>query len=821
MTLPTLDPIICVEWSKALIHTLWQGPILLLATIFIRQFRPQSSIYQYYVLIVALLALFLCIPLNYFIADQLPEISLLSQSTELPTDPTVQLGPARDATDEDDGLLLPIAGSYQKFLQSPASFVPYIVICYFLGAAAMLFRLTCGILGGQFLVRTSQPISDSQVMRAIVNAVQRMGFSYSPASAYCNSVVVPCVVGVLRPMLLLPFTVIGGLTPLELETLVMHELAHIRRHDHLINLLQRILEAFLFYHPVAWILGRQIRHEREKCCDDWVVDAGGDRALYARALVRMAELSIAEPSISVPLVALAATGDISQLRRRVMRILGQDSGGTVRLKRPAAFIITFMAVVFLMVPLAFSMRVGPQSQDEIELRLLRNELKRNPSVANAKAGSWSLLHIAAAYRPIEEVRLLLESGADPNVRHPAGSTPLLVATAAGRHDVVDLLSHYKADVNVRNRDGRSPLLVAARKDRGDAGRMVRLLSALGADVNAAGEKGGTPLFAAVQSGQYSVVEYLIGRDANLEDLRTNGRTPLFAACAAADLKMIELLIAHGANATVKDKSGWSTVDVLVLRIRSSLVDSKALSESARILIEAGAEVSFNAAIVLGMTEFVQRALKEQPSLVTRRDLRTVQGRTPLHWAAAAGNLELCEILVASGANINALTHFGRTALHLACLQHFPGNSVAKLLLDLKIELDTRDDDGMTALHLAVTQADEELANSIIQAGAQINVSNHQGQTPLHLAAMTSNEQLVDLLLKKGTSPNIQDRSGHTPLHSAVVTPVVNKRVIRRLIEFGADLSIRDKDGKIPGQLVTDPQILQELQNRTIISPSSK
>ena len=82
---------------------------------------------------------------------------------------------------------------------------------------------------------------------------------------------VPMVIGWLRPVILLPASALSGLTPQQLEAIIAHELAHIRRHDYLINLLQSLIETLLFYHPAVWWVSRQIRREREHCCDDLAV----------------------------------------------------------------------------------------------------------------------------------------------------------------------------------------------------------------------------------------------------------------------------------------------------------------------------------------------------------------------------------------------------------------------------------------------------------------------------------------------------------------------------------------------------------------------
>ena len=124
---------------------------------------------------------------------------------------------------------------------------------------------------------------------------------------------VPMVLGWLKPVILVPSSAILGLSQQQLEMLLAHEFAHIRRLDYLVNLLQIFVETMLFYHPAIRWLSARVRHERELCCDELVVELKGDSLVYARALAGMEELRSLTPSIS-----LAASG--GQLLTRISRL---------------------------------------------------------------------------------------------------------------------------------------------------------------------------------------------------------------------------------------------------------------------------------------------------------------------------------------------------------------------------------------------------------------------------------------------------------------------------------------------------------------------
>jgi hypothetical protein len=126
---------------------------------------------------------------------------------------------------------------------------------------------------------------------------------------------VPTVIGWLRPVVLLPIASLSGLTTQQIEMILAHELAHIRRHDFIVNLMQAVVETLLFYHPAVWWISQRIRVEREHCCDDVAVAMFGDPLQYARALTRFEELRL-DPAHAL----LAANG--GSLLTRIRRLVG-------------------------------------------------------------------------------------------------------------------------------------------------------------------------------------------------------------------------------------------------------------------------------------------------------------------------------------------------------------------------------------------------------------------------------------------------------------------------------------------------------------------
>jgi beta-lactamase regulating signal transducer with metallopeptidase domain len=130
----------------------------------------------------------------------------------------------------------------------------------------------------------------------------------------------PLVIGWLRPLILLPAAVLSGLSPQQLESILAHELAHVRRHDYLVNLLQVAVETLLFYHPAVWWISRRVRLEREQCCDDIAVAiCGGDRCRYVESLAAVEEIRLSSPQRRLAMAARGSGG--GQLLARVRRLL--------------------------------------------------------------------------------------------------------------------------------------------------------------------------------------------------------------------------------------------------------------------------------------------------------------------------------------------------------------------------------------------------------------------------------------------------------------------------------------------------------------------
>lgn len=218
-----------------------------------------------------------------------------------------------------------------------AAALPAVVAVWLAGVSLLLVRTGGGLWRVRRLHAAGLAAPASRWQEAAARLASRLGLTHAVRVVESRLVGAPAVVGWPRPIILLPAAALANLTPAQVEAILAHELAHVRRHDRLVNLLQSLGETFLFYHPAVWWVSGRIRTEREHCCDDVVVLAGnGDRAGYAAALAALEEWRGRESA--------RASGAAGGRRGgRVERIPGRPAAGRARSrKRVAAWAVALL-----------------------------------------------------------------------------------------------------------------------------------------------------------------------------------------------------------------------------------------------------------------------------------------------------------------------------------------------------------------------------------------------------------------------------------------------------------------------------------------------
>lgn len=298
--------------ALALLHFLWQGAALAaLAYVAMALFRSAAT---RYVVAVAAMMLMVSAPIVTFWVLQAQEQTGARASS---VEPAV-VSPGQG---------IGFAWSAEKHKGVSRETVPpyflWLVEAWFTGVMLLSLRSAGGFLVVERLRRRESTPVSAELLELGLSLQRRMGLTRVVRYCQCVRLEAPAVAGWIRPVVFLPMTAMTGLNAAQLEAVIAHELAHIRRLDGFVNLFQIAVETLLFYHPAVWWMGKSIRAERENCCDDVAVALCGSPVNYARALARMAEWRTA------PGLAMAANH--GPLAVRVARLLGtRESAGTYR-----------------------------------------------------------------------------------------------------------------------------------------------------------------------------------------------------------------------------------------------------------------------------------------------------------------------------------------------------------------------------------------------------------------------------------------------------------------------------------------------------------
>jgi len=286
--------------SVALLHFVWQGlvvGILLWATLFLLRKRAANSRYLASCAALAALAALPAITTWVLYERSAPPAGFVTMAAQ----------PAPGLAGTPRGIP---ARAASWLARAEAWTLPV----WSLGVLLLSLRLVWSA-GQVTALRRRGVAAGAEVCAAAAALAARLGVRRTVQLRISEAAESPSVIGWLRPVILLPSATLLGLTPQQLEAVLAHEMAHIRRFDYPVNLLQMLIETLLFYHPVVWLVSARMRHERELCCDDLAVASCGDALCYARALTRLERLRITAPA-----VAMAATA--GPMLYRVQRIVG-------------------------------------------------------------------------------------------------------------------------------------------------------------------------------------------------------------------------------------------------------------------------------------------------------------------------------------------------------------------------------------------------------------------------------------------------------------------------------------------------------------------
>jgi beta-lactamase regulating signal transducer with metallopeptidase domain len=359
-----------------LVHSVWHGAaVALVAAAVLRWLRRSSAQARYLTACAALVAM-IVLPVVTLLwdgsrsnAELGPSITIDQSAFESISSPDRDsrshriddsLKQAQKATA--DGVPARIVEPRPRVWIALEPLLPWLVGAWAIGVFGLSLRLLGGWLWIQLLVRRGSRPVEERWLAALQRLQSRLRISRSVRMLEAARLQVPLAVGWLRPVILLPVTALTALSSEQLEAILAHELAHIRRFDYLVNLCQSVVETLLFYHPAAWWISDRIRAEREHCCDDCAIDVCGDRLVYARALAALEEQRGSG-------WLLAPSAQDGSLLFRIRRLLGATSA----VEKPAGGLagtvvlatVLLLAVAFVLAPGANQVGAAVEPHDAV------------------------------------------------------------------------------------------------------------------------------------------------------------------------------------------------------------------------------------------------------------------------------------------------------------------------------------------------------------------------------------------------------------------------------------------------------------------------
>lgn len=307
-----------------LLHSLWQGAVIFFS-VYILSIIVKSSDLRYRLAsggLVLLFVLFVMTFLHYTNTTTSYNTGLIDLKDSILS---FDIG-----SDSNRSERVSLYVEYSGILNSK---IDKVCILWFCGVVVMFLRVLWGLLFVRKL-KSSVIASGSPTLDKFTNDLQsRLEIGRNVVLGLSELVSGPLTVGWLKPVILLPIATVNRLSVVQLEFIIAHELAHIKRNDYLVNILQNLVEVMLFFNPFVWLISSRIRIEREHCCDDIALElCGGDRVELVKTLIAVADIS------NMPRLGMAMAKKDSLFILRIKRIMNMETQQTFKLGQLIALI---------------------------------------------------------------------------------------------------------------------------------------------------------------------------------------------------------------------------------------------------------------------------------------------------------------------------------------------------------------------------------------------------------------------------------------------------------------------------------------------------
>lgn len=433
-------------------------------------------------------------------------------------------------------------------------------------------------------------------------------------------------------------------------------------------------------------------------------------------------------------------------------------------------------------PLHIAARV--KDGDRCALMLLKSGANPNIVTDDGQAP----LHVAAKHGNVGALDLLLEDDGDPLFKSNTGETPLHLAARRCQPVIVNHLIEFVKNkhgtevatqyINSVNEDGATALHYACHITKEDVivpnsdREIVKMLLENGADVSLTTKQTTETCFhyCAVAGNNDVLQEMLTHMNATdvqkaLNRQSSVGWTPLLIACNRGHMELVNTLLANHARVDVFDIEGRSALHLAAehgyLQVCDALLTNKAfINSKSRV-----GRTALHLAAMNGYSHLVKFLIRDHAAVI---DILTLRKQTPLHLAAASGQIEVCKLLLELGANIDATDDLGQKPIHVAAQNNY--SEVAKLFLQQHPSLVmATSKDGNTCAHIAAMQGSVKVVEELMKFDRQGVISARNkltDSTPLQLAAEGGHADVVKVLVRAGASCTDENKSGMTAVHLA-------------------------------------------------------
>lgn len=379
--LSTIPDNIIRALSNTFLYSLWQGLILAAGAGLVILLTRRSSPGKRYNLLVGLMASFtLVIVATFMIQYQSAVAAEKPAVVECPEFPTDSAGTPISST-------TPPNHTEFSFLEYINTHAEMIVLVWFLIVCARCVQLLTGLHGLQRLRREAKSPGEEweEKLRTLS---QMLGITQHVRMAESAIARVPMVIGHFKPVILIPAALLTAMQPAEIEAVLVHELAHIRRRDYMVNMLQHLLEIVFFFNPAVLWISSLIKTERENCCDDITLGKTNDKTAYIRALICCQEFQAQTPAIAVGLAGR------KNLLGRVNRMVSRSNHSLSAIEKS---LLTVCLVTACIILAAFAEREEKNEPKHVKVAGI-SSTDTLPVRKNVTAEELSIFRI---YRPAE------------------------------------------------------------------------------------------------------------------------------------------------------------------------------------------------------------------------------------------------------------------------------------------------------------------------------------------------------------------------------------------------------------------------------------